>query len=181
MTPSQFWLRRLRVLRKGRPVYDQVFHLGVNMIRGENGSGKSTIADFIFYILGGEFDNWKSAASECNQVQAEVVTSKGTLSLRRDIGRAQTPVEVFFGTMDEAAKHGIDGWASYPLRRTGNSESFSQIMFRASGIPEAQSQGASNITMHQMLRLMYSDQRTPAPFLFRYENLRYPRNTRGSR
>jgi len=43
-------------------------------------------------------------------------------------------------------------------------------MFRASGIPEAQSQGASNITMHRMLRLMYSDQRTPAPFLFRYEN-----------
>ena len=43
-------------------------------------------------------------------------------------------------------------------------------MFRAAGIPEAQSQGASNITMHQILRLLYSDQRTPAAFLFRYEN-----------
>ena len=57
MTPSSFWIRRLRVLRRGAPVYDQSYHLGVNIIRGENGSGKSTIADFIFYILGGEFEN----------------------------------------------------------------------------------------------------------------------------
>jgi predicted ATPase len=66
---SYFRIRRLRVLRKGRAVYDQGFHSGVNIIRGENGSGKSTIADFIFYILGGEFDNWKTAAADCNQVQ----------------------------------------------------------------------------------------------------------------
>jgi K+/H+ antiporter YhaU regulatory subunit KhtT len=37
-------------------------------------------------------------------------------------------------------------------------------------IPEAQSDGASNITMHQLLRLCYSDQRTPATRLFRFEN-----------
>ena len=52
-------LRRLRVLKSGRPVYDQAFHEGVNIIRGDNGSGKSSIADFAFFVLGGEFDNWK--------------------------------------------------------------------------------------------------------------------------
>jgi uncharacterized Zn finger protein (UPF0148 family) len=170
MTYSHFRLSRLRVLRRGVAVYDQSFHAGVNIIRGENGSGKSTIADFIFYILGGEFDSWKTIASKCDQVQAEVITSGGALTLRRDIGKAQTPMNVYFGPMAEAEKHGLDGWETYPIRRSESRESFSQIMFRASGIPEAQSQGAANITMNQLLRLLYADQRTPAPFLFRYES-----------
>jgi AAA domain-containing protein len=170
MTHSFFWIRRLRVMRRGTPVYDQSFHTGVNIIRGENGSGKSTIADFIFYILGGEFDNWKTVAGACDQVQAEVVTQGGVIMLRRDIGKAQTPMAIFFGAMAEAEKHGIDGWEAYPIRRHGSSLSFTQVMFRAAGVPEAQSQGASNITMHQIMRLLYSDQRTPAAFLFRYES-----------
>lgn len=170
MTHSAFWIRRLRILRRGVPAYDQTFHPGVNIIRGENGSGKSTIADFIFYILGGEFENWKKAAEACDQVQTEVVTQGGVLTLRRDIAKAQTPMAVFFGAMEEAEQHGLDGWETFPIRRTSSKLSFTQIMFRASGIPEAQSQGASNITMHQILRLLYSDQRTPASFLFRYED-----------
>lgn len=170
MSSSHFHIRRLRVLLKGAPVYDQRFHAGVNIIRGENGSGKSTIADFIFYILGGEFDNWKTVAANCSEVQAEVATQGGVLTLRREIGRAQTPMQVFFGPMTEAEQHGLDGWEIYPIRRSESRESFSQVLFRASGIPEAQSQGAANITMNQLLRLLYSDQRTPAAFLFRFES-----------
>lgn len=169
MTYSSFQLRRLRVVQKGKPVYDQAFHAGVNIIRGENGSGKSTIADFIFYVLGGEFENWKTAAGACDQVQAEVATRGGILSLRRDIGKSLTPISLFYGSMPEAEQHGLDGWQTHPIRRSENRESFSQIFFRACGIPEAQSQGAANITMNQILRLLYSDQRTPAALLFRYE------------
>ena len=171
MNYSQFYLKRLRVMQSSTPVYDQSFHRGVNIIRGENGSGKSTIADFIFYVLGGEFDNWKSVAANCDEVQAEIGTASGVLTVKRSIDKAQTPTMVFFGTFEEASAQGLDGWQSYPIRRTvGGNESFSQIMFRASGIPEAQSQGASNITMNQLLRLVYADQRTPASFLFRYES-----------
>ena len=171
MSYSQFHLKRLRVMQGGDPVYDQSFHKGVNIIRGENGSGKSTIADFVFYVLGGEFDNWKSVAANCDEVQAEIGTASGVLTVKRSIDKAQTPAMVFFGTFEEAAPQGLDGWQSYPIRRTsGGNESFSQIMFRASGIPEAQSQGAANITMNQLLRLVYADQRTPASFLFRYES-----------
>lgn len=169
MSYSAFQLRRLRVMRGGSAVYDQAFHSGLNVIRGENGSGKSTVADFIFYILGGEFNNWKTAASRCEEVQAEVVTQKGTLSLRRIVDKPQTPISIYFGPMIDAEKHALDGWETYPIRRSENRESFSQIFFRSTGIPEAQSQGASNITMNQLLRLLYSDQRTPSAFLFRYE------------
>lgn len=171
MSYSQFHLKRLRVMQGGTPVYDQQFHLGVNIIRGENGSGKSTVADFVFYILGGEFDNWKTVAANCDEVQAEIGTASGILTLKRSVDRAQTPISVFYGSFDEAVEQGLDGWQSYPIRRTASGqESFSQIMFRASGIPEAQSQGAANVTMNQLLRLLYSDQRTPASFLFRYES-----------
>lgn len=170
MSSSFLALNRLRVLRRGHVAYDQSFHFGVNIIRGENGSGKSTIADFIFYILGGEFDDWKSAASLCDQVQAEISTKGGTVTVKRDIDKATTKAEIFFGPLEEAEKHGLDSWQQYPIRRQERSESFSQIMFRAAGIPESPSHGSANITMHQILRLMYSDQRTPAAFLFRYES-----------
>jgi hypothetical protein len=158
------------VLQHGFIAYDQEFHEGVNIIRGENGSGKSTIADFIFYALGGEFDSWKNAAAQCSEVQAEIVTNHGKLTLLRLIGTKATPIKVFFGPFEQAEKHALDGWEIFPIRRTERRESFSQVLFRSLDIPEAQSFGASNITMHQVMRLLYSDQRTPSTRLFRFES-----------
>ena len=162
-------LNRLRVLRGGASAYDQVFHAGVNIIRGENGSGKSTIADFIFFILGGEFSAWKEVAGGCNEVQAEVITPRGKLTLRREVTSAQAPMWIFFGDFEEAQQHAIETWERFPIRRQGRQESSSQVLFRSLAIPEAQSEGASNITMHQILRLLYSDQQTPATRLFRFD------------
>ncbi len=167
-------INRLRVARGTKVVYDQKFHEGVNIIRGQNGSGKSTISDFIFYILGGEFDDWKDAARQCTSVQAELLTSRGLLTLKRTIDTKLTPIEVFFGSMKDAEGHGLDGWETFPVRRQQKSESFSQVMFRSIGIPEAQSEGASNVTMHQLMRLCYSDQRSPAARLFRFESFDTP-------
>ncbi len=169
MTNPQISLRRLRILSGGKPIYDHPFHSGVNIIHGENGSGKSTIADFIFYIFGGEFDDWKSAAKRCDEVQAEIQARGGTLTLRRPIEGKQTPIHVFFGSMQSAIESGLDNWQKFPIRRQSSSESFSQVLFRSIGIPEARSDEASNITMHQIMRLLYSDQRTPAARLFRFE------------
>ncbi len=173
-TLPRLQINRLRVLSGAKVVYDQLFHEGVNIIRGHNGSGKSTISDFIFYVLGGEFDDWKEAARKCTSVQAEILTSKGQLTLKRAIESKTTPIEVFFGALKDAETHGLDGWESFPIRRQQKSESFSQVMFRSIGIPEAQSEGASNVTMHQLIRLCYSDQRSPAARLFRFESFDTP-------
>ena len=167
---SYLRLNRLRIGRRGRIAYEQGFHEGVNIIRGQNGSGKSTIADFIFFILGGEFDDWKDAARLCDEVQAEVDTPRGKLTLMRRIESAQEPISVFFGPMADAVQSSLEGWEKFSIRRHGGRESFSQVMFRSLLIPEAQSEGASNVTMHQILRLCYSDQRTPASRLFRFES-----------
>lgn len=162
-------LNRLVVLCRGQAVYDQKFHEGVNIIRGQNGSGKSTVADFIFFILGGEFDDWKDAASRCDEVHAEIETIEGKLTLRRSTDSKIAPVHVYFGEMEKAKNYALEGWQRFPIRRQGGNESFSQVLFRSLKIPEAKSDGASNITMHQLLRLSYSDQRTPATRLFRFE------------
>lgn len=169
MTAPAFSIGRLRIMWRGNAAYDQTFHQGVNIIRGENGSGKSTIADFIFYGLGGEYDSWKGAAKNCDEVQIEIKTNGATITARRAIGSKTTVPFIYFGPMAEAEKHALDGWQAFPLHRSGSQESFSQIVFRAAGIPEAQSEGASNLTMHQILRLAYSDQSTPAGKLFRFE------------
>jgi len=168
-TPRFLRLNHLRVMRRGKVAYDQAFHAGVNIIRGQNSSGKSTIADFIFFILGGEFSDWKDAASQCDEVQAEVETPRGKLTLSRQIASALEPILVYFGSIAEAMESSLEGWERFAIRRQSGRESYSQVMFRSLLIPEAQSEGAANITMHQLLRLCYADQRTPATRLFRFE------------
>lgn len=49
-------LARFVVLKGDSRAYDEDFHAGVNIIRGDNGGGKSTVADLIFFGLGGEVD-----------------------------------------------------------------------------------------------------------------------------
>src|SRR4051794_11717297 len=75
-------LRRLVVLYKGIAVYDERFHDGVNIIRGINSTGKSTIVDFIFFALGGDFVGWKPEAGLCEAVLAEVEINQTILTLR---------------------------------------------------------------------------------------------------
>ena len=72
------------VITKGNSVaYDEIFHPGVNIIRGRNSSGKSTVADFIFYSLGGELAKWKKEAASCDHTYIEVSLSGAIFTLRR--------------------------------------------------------------------------------------------------
>jgi hypothetical protein len=63
-----------------------------------------------------------------------------------------------------------ESWQNLPYRRPDHGYSFSQILFTAIGLPESISDGSSNITMHQILRLLYVDQLTPVQRIFRIEN-----------
>jgi len=169
---SFFALKRVRIMRGGTVAFDENFHRGVNIIRGENSSGKSTISDFIFFGLGGEYDRWKDAAKQCSSVRLEVETEEATLTVHRSVGNKTEPIYVYYGSLEESLSKGVDQWQRVPIRRPsgGNDLSFTQVLFRAAGIPEAPSANNSNITMHQVLRLLYSDQQTPAGKIFRFES-----------
>lgn len=167
---SQLIIDRMLVYRASNVLYDERFHHGVNIIHGSNGSGKSTIADFIFFGLGGDLRDWKPYASRAEAVMLQIATPEGVLTTRRyvstDGGR---PMDIFFGPMDQALNAGSDLWQRYPYSRPESGYSFSQILFRAIGLPEAISDGASNLTMHQILRLLYVDQLTPIQRIFRVD------------
>src|ERR1035437_5094448 len=148
-------LYRLLVTKVGERVYDEQFNLGLNVIRGENGSGKTTIADFIFFALGGDTPQWRAEAAICDYVFAEVSINGKPATLRRSVEQAKTrPMAIFWGSFEQAEVSQTD-WEFYPYAATTGKESFSQVLFRSAGIPEVKGQLAARVTMHQLLRLLY--------------------------
>jgi hypothetical protein len=160
-------LSRLVVTKSGTRVYDEKFHQGLNVIRGENGSGKTTIADLVFFALGGDTPQWHAEAALCDFVYAEVRVNGEPLTLRREVEPEKLrPMAIFFGDFKDAAGPQTD-WQLFPYAGTANKESFSQLLFHVAGIPEVKRQLATKITMHQVLRLLYVDQKTDYESIFR--------------
>jgi hypothetical protein len=154
--------------------YDESFHFGVNIIRGKNSSGKSTISNFLFYILGGAFNNWTSEARKCKDVTADILINGADFTLRRDISDSVlTPLQIFWGNYEKAKNDGLN-WKIFPYKSNDDILSFSNILFNALDFPEVKGDLDSNITMHQILRLSYIDQETHPQSLFRFENFDPP-------
>ncbi|MEB5967377.1 AAA family ATPase [Comamonas testosteroni] len=163
-------LRKLQVLREQRVAYHADFHAGVNIIRGQNASGKSTVMDFIFYALGGDSVPWKNEALLCSEVRAELELNGSRMTVSRPVSDApRNPLSIYWGTLDAASSAPRSEWETYPYQRSASKESFSQVIFRLLEMPELRGEGVSNITLHQLLRLLYVDQRTPHDAIFRAE------------
>lgn len=165
-------LNRLTIYTKsGKIAYDQNFHEGVNIIRGHNSAGKSTIGNFIFYVLGGDFKKWTTAAAHCNDVYAEIFINSEPITIKRTVSESgNQPMSIFWGTYDEAIKSASEGWQIFPYRRTETKKSFSNALFLALGFPVLRGDVDSNITMHQVLRMLYVDQKSLTLDLLMTEN-----------
>lgn len=173
--PYFFVERIVIVANSGKVSYDESFHLGTNIIRGRNSSGKSTIANFIFYALGGESYRSTDAANECREIYAQVNASGSILTIKRPINKSQQQgMSIFWGTFDEGNRSNFEGWSHYPYRETTNKESFSNVLFNALGLPAVRSDSDNKITMHQLLRLIFIDQESPSENLFRFERFDQP-------
>ena len=85
---NNLFVNRLRVLTQdGQVAYDERFHHGVNIIRGDNSSGKSTITHLLFYGLGGEYTRFVEQARRCSRVLVEVSTGDATVTLERPLDK----------------------------------------------------------------------------------------------
>lgn len=157
-------INKLKVYRLNKVVYEQNFHRGINIIRGENSVGKSTIMNLIFFGLGGDLkkERWTVEAASCSEVQLEISINGYSLTMRRSINvGAHPPILFFDGSLDDSLKTS-DGWTEYSYRRSENRFSFSQRLFELLGWGQYQGVDGDALTMHQVLRLVYVDQDTPA-------------------
>jgi hypothetical protein len=157
----------------GQIAYNETFHKGVNIIRGDNSSGKSTITHFIFYVLGGAFNDWVKEAKKCSLVIAEVEMNGATITIKRHIKisektkKANDKESMFFywGNFEEAQSN--NEWQKFNFNSFENIKSYSNVIFENLDIPIVK--GENNITFHQILRLLYVDQESPTNSLFLYE------------
>lgn len=177
MMQDSLFLQRLRIMTLDNKIaYDEQFHKGVNIIRGQNSSGKSTVIRFIFFALGGSYSEFVPEALKCRYVMAEVCINEGivvTLKRYLDVKTEQrvnskSPMYIYYGTLDESLNDKKkDVWHKFGYNTSSERRSFSNILFEMLGLPEVKSD--SNITMHQILRLVYLDQESPTESLFYFE------------
>jgi DNA repair exonuclease SbcCD ATPase subunit len=167
-------VNRLVITKSGYHAYDETFKAGVNVIRGKNSSGKSTVADFLFYGLGGELTKWKNEAKSCDYVFVEVSLSGNTYTLKREVNeKSRTGMDIFSGTFEAALQSSVSGWLRYPYN-ANQKESFYQAILKELGIPYSKSDDKNSITMHQLLRMMYVDQMTSPDRLFKFDTFDSP-------
>jgi hypothetical protein len=174
---NNLFLHRLVVFTEQEKVaYDEQFHKGVNIIRGDNSSGKSTITHFIFFVLGGAFNDFVPEARKCSRIYAEVEMNDLRFTIRREIEKdkdgvisTQAALHFFWGSLEESLNPPIDkAWQKFGYNTYDNVKSFSNVMFESLGLPIVK--GDNNITFHQILRLLYIDQDSPTSSLFYYEH-----------
>lgn len=164
-------LDHIAVFKDGHNVLNSAFHKGVNIVRGHNSSGKTTVLDFIAYTLGAENIPWKQEALLCDTSMAQLSLNQRTVTVRRDVNdKPQNPMYIFWGPLQDAVKASFDQWEVFPFRRSPAKISFTQALLLAMDLPEAQGDGASNLTMHQFLRVMYADQPSLHSPIFRTDS-----------
>ncbi|MCC3217170.1 AAA family ATPase [Chryseobacterium sp. X308] len=177
MMQNNLFLKRLVIYtNNGKIAYDEVFHKGVNIICGDNSSGKSTITHFIFFVLGGEFNDFVPEARECQVVYAEIEANGTILTLKRYIEinektqniNSRIAIHIFWGNFEESTNPPPQKyWQKYEYNTTPRKKSFSNVLFEVLNFPEVKEE--NNITMHQILRLLYIDQESPTGSLFYYD------------
>jgi len=132
--------------------------------------------DFLFFGLGGDLSEhqWRETSLLCDRVLLGVKCNGHNVSLMREIEpKRLRPMDIFFGDHSSALKAARSEWQKYPYARgggTSDKESFSQVLFRLLGLPEVRIEEQNvKITMHQLLRLLYSDQLTSPERIFRQQ------------
>lgn len=169
MTQSKQFLivNRLVISSRANFIYDQKFYVGVNIIRGDNGTGKSTVMDLLFFVLGGDVKEWTEEQSRCDFVMCEIRVSGRLLTIKREIASPNS-MHIYEGKLDLNAP--AAQFLVLPYRVTDRRESFSQVLFDFIGLPRYKKDDSVTLTMHQILRLIYVDQITPPNKILRQES-----------
>ncbi|SFX54818.1 hypothetical protein [Marinospirillum alkaliphilum] len=163
-------IERLHVKRGSIIAFDEPFHNGVNVLCGKNGSGKTSVIQLLMYGLGYEVPNWKEEAGLCDNIYVELKVNGSPVTIRRkNNGSDKQSMDFCFSEMDAALASPHKNWFNYPYA-IGSKPSFSQQLFDMLGLPEAKADANNNnVTLHQIYRLIYSDQSNTSSAIFNNE------------
>lgn len=180
MNRTKLIINRVVVKRNGSSVYDQAFHKGINVIRGKNSTGKSTIMELISYGLGADIkkQHWKREALLCDEVLIDVKFNQNRYVLKRPIegDGSKPPIYMKEGNYQDAVTS-PEGWNKYGYRKTDKKVSFATRIFDLLGYEQHTTSDNESLTIHQLFRLIYADQDTPASNIFRWESLNYDKES----
>lgn len=166
------FIDRVRISKNGKTAFAGDFHEGLNILSGQNSSGKTSIMQLIAYGLGRDIkeQSWTDEQLACDYIIIEAILNGTYYCLKRDIEKAgRRPLEIFEGRLESAQSAGIEQWSRYPYNSTSEKRSFSETLFSLLEMPAIEGD-SSKITMHQIMRLCYADQSTPAKQIFNIEN-----------
>ncbi|BDY06053.1 hypothetical protein [Ferrimonas sp. YFM] len=174
MIRSIFFVERLVIIKSGKSVYDEEFHQGINVIRGDHSVGKTTILELLFYVLGGEIkeNQWLYPADRCDEIYCQVNVNGTSFTIKREIEKGKIPpTRIKDGSYSDTSSDNL-GWKKFGPRRSESGErvSFSQQFFDLLGWDNHKSDDYANLTMHQILRFLYVDQETGSTKIFRAED-----------
>lgn len=174
MDKSTLFIERLIILKSDHSVYDEEFHRGINVIRGDHSVGKTTILEMLFYVLGGEIkeNQWLHPADKCDEIFCQLKLNEKQFTIKRDIDKGKVPpISIRSGPYLKGDKASND-WKTYGSRRSefGGKMSFSQQIFELLGWDSHKSDDYANLTMHQVLRFLYVDQETASTKILRAED-----------
>jgi hypothetical protein len=168
-----FLINRLRIVSRGSSVYDERFEAGVNIIEGENSSGKTTLMKLLYHALGGTIPErqWSKAARACDRVYVEIKIGSAILTVsRKAVESGLPPALIYEGPMENGLNAPIEAWREYPYSRTADRQSYSQLIFSLLGMPEAFGEEGEFVTFNQFLRAHYADQDSPNSTVLKHED-----------
>ena len=173
-------INRVVIAQSGHLAYNQEFHAGLNVIRGENGVGKSSITELISYGLGADIKkiSWKKEALLCSEVIIELKINKRPYVFKRAIegDSKKPPIHIFEGSYTDS-KRSDQIWTKYGYLKSNAKKSFSMQIFSLLGYEQYSTDEDQSLTIHQIMRLLYIDQDTPSSKIFRLEPFVYDRES----
>ena len=174
-------INELIIVHGDKYVYHEKFHDKINIIRGDNSTGKSSLSSFLFFILGGDFTEWLPEAKSCDYAIAELFINGVKVTVRRNLEKNERgnsmpkrPMYINISPLEEAIKSYTKGWKIYPYSKTDKQDTFSQVIFNLLDFPEVSTDNLETITLNQILRLLYIDQLSSLNALMRNEDFDSP-------